>query len=320
MAAGRWKVTLGLRLNSIGASESYITPLGEDTVMTAKVFTLLMRARRDLLHSSVKIIGLRIAQIADELDRPIKRRSQFFRPAGTTYPFIKPDDAGNGGTSMQIYNQGFQQDDSYKPDLAQTSLVYRIGYSGGRWVNRYLFGFPDEALFGEAPTVRLNAVNTLSQNWSAFRTALLSGGWSVYVRNVVSPFDIRPIQRWASSGGAPAFVGVVVAVVTADLYPVGSYVQISGTRRRGTDKMSYNGRYVVQSITPSATGSPGTVFLAATEAGDASSVKLPGTIQKIGKGFTPITGAETVMGGSHKRGKPLDTPRGNKQKRVLLDP
>lgn len=318
MAEGRWKITLGLRLNSTGATESYISALLPDTAMTARLDSLIGQ-RLLLMHNSVKVTGLRVAQVTDELGNPIKRRSRFFRP-GRCYPFVAQDPDGNGGVLYILPSQGSDNTDAYKPDLDRTSLVYRVLYSGGRAANRYLFGFPDDALYGENPTVRLGAVPQLDIRFGLFRAKLIGGGWSIRARGVTGDFTIRDIQGWSQAGSTPSLVGVNTAVVTAALYPVGSSVQISGSRRRGTDRVSYNGRYIVASIIPSSAGAPGTVWLAATEAGDASSIKLPGTIQKRGYVYDPITGLETVMGGSHKRGKPLGTPRGNRKSRVLLDP
>lgn len=313
----RYKITLGLRLNDTGGSESYITPPGTDSVMT-DLCRNLVNARLNMIHQNVKVSGVRVALI-ETGGAPVKRKSSFYRP-GIQYPFVKPDANGAGGTQWDIPTQGANDGDLYLPDTERSSMTVEFSF-GLTATRRYLFGMPDASMGGTPPTVNLDTPASLRPAWNVWRRLLLEKGWSIFGVKTTGDFIFRPIQKWVKLEGADGLVGVQVAAFTSSSLVVGKFCQIQGVTRRGTDKVSYNGRYIIAGIVQTTGDNPTTtVYLSATETGEAKSVKLPGVFRLYEKGYNIITDVRPVFAGSHKRGRPLGSLRGNRRKRISLDP
>lgn len=317
MARARYKITFVFKRNNMTATESYITPNADDSTQTDRLRNLML-ARLNLLYEGVRLDGIRVAQIADAADTPVKRASKYHRP-GLRYPFLIPDANGMNGVSLTIPGQGAQAGSSdWFPDVDGTDAVVRLSYGGNRATNRYMAFWPDAGLDSNPPGASVTTV--MLPFWQAWVSRVRTDGWSIVARNQSGDFRIVPILKWVSSGATPALLGVQVTATGAPPFAPPLKVAIQNTRRRGTDKTSYNGQYVIDSVLSPGSPAPMTVFLASTEAGDATSIKKPGQVQLVGSAFIAIDFLEVVLGGSHKRGNSAGARRGNRRKRALLDP
>lgn len=312
--AYRYKVTIGFRIAARGGSESYIS--SERTAKDAsEKIEKLIRERVKGMHSAVEVDAVRFAR----LDPSQKRRSVAY-PPGTRYPLDKPNAAGVGGTPVAIPASGFWVADGWLPDQANSCLLSRVTFDGDRNAPHYMFGTPDSVL-GKEPQSYLPGEFPLYAEWlKSFRSLLISDGWSIKARRRDTGYGVVPIVRWTVAGASPANIGVVVNTGAGISFAQRDLVQILSSRRKGTDKMTYNGSYFVYATAAGPDAGQLTIFLDGTSAGDPASIKRPGFIQKIGHTYYPIQDLEGIKAVTRKRGRPFGQGRGNKQSRVSLDP
>lgn len=309
----RAKVTLGMQQATIGPTESYVTPDGTlDTLQG--IISDMINLRQDLLYENVNITGARVALVNP------RRRSVFY-PPGTHAPFAAapPLIVPSQGELPVNINQGRHG------DQARACLQIRLRFSGDRTVLRYFSLIPDRVTSAEpSPPIFSGPTAAWKTAFDTFCNFLISGAWAVRARDLPpgsdpqNPVALTAIKSWVRSSGAPMNVGLVVDALPAPGIAQGAFVQVSNVRRRGTDRLSYNGRYFVEEV--NTTQLPGKIvfYLRGTEAIDPDSIKLPGTVYPIRYAFFAIQKIEPVRVGVHKRGKPLGSPVGRRVKRPSL--
>jgi len=303
----RFKVTFGLVNNVYGASESYISrELTAESIGPA--VQQLIDVRNVLLSTVVEWTGVRIG-LADG-----SRASSFYPPG--TYSF---DEAG---VDLTVPAQGTQSstNPNKAPDHSRSSLQLRVVYNGGRSTTRYLSFAPDAVIATEPGSY----VPAQSPGWAtafaSFANELTKNEWAIRERDRKASFGPKSIVSWVQSATAPLNLGVEVLSSEAPTVTKTDYVRISGVRRRGTDKTTYNGRYKVADINTTLIPDSVVIFLATTETGDPASVKIPGKITTERFIYEPMLNVFVVRGGMHKRGRPFGSPRGRSSTRVKLDP
>jgi len=303
----RYKVTFGFVANVFGASESYITADISAGGLGARVQGLI-DVRNALLTDQVEWTGVRIG-LADG------SRSSSFYPPGTY-------SEANAGIDLVVPTVGTRSDanPNNEADQARSTLQLRVVYDTGRSTTRYLAFVPDAVVHREPGSY----VPSDSPGWATafdtFVNELVSNEWALRARDRNASFGPKSIISWVQSATAPLNLGVEVLSASAPTVTKEDYVRISGVRRRGTDKTSYNGRYKVADINTTLIPDCVVIFLATTETGDPASVKIPGKITTERFTYEPMLNVFVVRGGIHKRGRPFATPRGRSSTRVKLDP
>ncbi len=303
----RYKVTFGFQSYVFGPSESYITG---DISASALADTLnrLIGLRNNLLYDTTNWAGVRYGVVGGV------RRSVFYPPGD--YNLIE------GGAPLVVPAKGALSSTTIinRQDQARAALQIRVTYDNDRRVIRYLSFVPDNVLYDEPASFRPQQNPSWAAAFGLFQAELISGRWFIRARKRDGAFMPRPIVDWVQSSTSPTNLGVVLPAAPAPGIVQGQMIQISGVRRKGWDKLSYNGRYFVQSVNTTLQPDFVVYYLRQTEAGDPASIKLPGTIQPIGYDYFAIQGYSGIRAGTHKRGKPLGTPLGRRKTRVSLDP
>lgn len=306
MPEARWKVTFNLQTGGIGASESYITRSTENTSVTSLIGALIT-SRNTLLFDVTTWRSVRISLYG------ARRRSSPY-PPGTYQPFVAEQSLVVPGTGAMPTTAVDR-----RPDQARACLQVRAGFDGDRTVIRYLSFVPDSILYDEIKGIDFSKA---PPGWAAaynnFIARLANDGWSIRALQKTGAFAPITIANWVTAAAAPNLMGFVLPAVPAPGISVTETVQVSNVRRRGTDKTSYNGRYVVQSINE--TLMPGSLiyYLRNTEAGDPASIKKMGTVNRIGYAEFAFQRYTPIRPGVHKRGKPASVPAGRRVNRASL--
>jgi hypothetical protein len=207
----------------------------------------------------------------------------------------------------------------FRPDQARSCLQVRVGFDGDRTAIRYFSFIPDSILYDEAKGVDLSKAPpgwaAAYNNWVA---RLVNDGWSLRAQQKSGVYAPKVIADWVSSAAAPNLMGFVLPALPAPGIAETEEVQVSGVRRRGTDRTSYNGKYVVQSINTTLMPGYYIFYLRNTEAGDPASIRKMGKVNKIAYGEFAFQRFTPIRPGVHKRGKPSGVPVGRRQNRVSL--
>lgn len=303
----RYRVTLGFIKYTYGPTETYISKdLTLNTVTPA--VQALITARNKMHFQDTLWAGVRIST------EGAKQRSVFY-PPGDYEPFVT-------GQLLTVPPRGLivPNIETTRADQAKSCLQIRLTYDVDRRCIRYLALPPDSVLMDEPESVNLDANGAYSTAFGEFRALLIGSAWAIKGRMRTALFAEIPIENWVQSATSPTDVGVVIPSLPAPGIKVRDFISIKGVRRKGLDRLSYNGRYIVSALNTTLLPDKTIVYLRGTEIGDPASVKLLGTIQRIGHDYFPILNMEGLRAGTHKRGKPLGSPRGKSQKRPTLDP
>jgi len=310
----RFAVTIGFQQGLYGPTETYISPDKSLSLITP-VIDAMLYARADCLSVSSNIVGVRITQLGDpNVPNANKQRSVFY-PPGDYHPFVPQQ-------TLVVPEAGkFAAGSSdTAPDQPRACLHVRLRYNEDRRVTRYFSMVPDGVIEGIGKTANTGKIPSWWTKFNLFWKHLIAIGWAIKGRSRTGNYVEVPIQNWVQSETAPLNVGVVVPDTPATGITDIDFVSVKGVRRRGTDKLSYNGRYRIYSVNSTFQTGKIAYYLRGTETGDPDSVKLPGTLQRIGHEYYSIQQHEVIRAGVHKRGKPLGTPVGRRKTRVSLDP
>jgi len=301
----RYRVTLGFLKHTMGPTETYITPdvqVGNATALIQRMIDL----RSEILFDTVSYTGVRIST------EGVKARSVMYPPGGF-YPFVK-------GQVLTVPERGKKSSSAVtaRPDHTRTCLQVRLTYDTDRRCVRY-FNFPPDAITLDEPgTIFMSGDLPYALGFDKFWNELIEKGWAINARNRGEGYASFAIKDWVQASSSPANLGVSVPLLPAPGIQLGDKVKISGVRRRGRDQTSYNGEYLVHSVNPTLVPDMVVYYLRGTESGDPETVRIPGTITKLGKAYFPIQSAEALRTGSHKRGKPLGSPSGRAVRRYTL--
>lgn len=309
----RYRVTMVLQQGVFGISETLYTNVVTATGLTTRLNTL-MTLRNNLLFTSTNWVGIRYSVAPNPAGAPADRRSVFYPPG--TFTTIE------GGAPLNVPAQGLiiPANKQQGSDQARACLQTRVTYDTDRRAVRYMGFVPDAILGGEPASYNIGQDPAWDTKFEAYKLELKNGNWAIKARDKSGAFAAVKITNWVQSASAPTNLGVVLPAAPPFGATVGEMIQVQGVRRKGTDKLSYNGRYFIDAI--NTTLLPGYViyYLRGTEIGDPASIKLPGNIQRVGYAYFTIEAFSGIKAGVHKRGKPQGTPLGRRKTRVSLDP
>jgi hypothetical protein len=308
-----YRVTFGFQNSIYGATETYYSREFGTVASFCDSLAFLIDKRNELVNVTTNWVGVRISQYSGAgVNR--RRRSKLF-PPGTYklnrdgFSLVVP---AVGGYDTVALNS--------KPDQSRACLQIRLTYDTDRSVMRYLAFVPDNVLYGEPASVQLDKNVVWQSRYNIFVDRVTNGDWQLQARRTGGVYDPQPIREWVQAAVAPLNLGVAIPAASALPAGIGDKIHVKNSRRKGTDKLSYNGKYYVAGV--NTTLSPDNViyYLRGTESGDASSVKLLGTVEPVAYQLYVIQGITPLRAGVHKRGKPFTTPLGRRKTRVSLDP
>lgn len=304
----RVKVTIGLQRSGIGSTETYISPDATSTTLPTRVQELLDK-RNACLTKAVEWQGVRLSYYG------FKRRSVFY-PPGVRRPF----DWASSITIPGIGAFGSLTTPGDLPDQAKASLLVRLTFDIDRTTNRYFARVPDSVLLYEPGSYYAAGNAAWTTAFETFGNTLIERGWCIRAQKgdvLNPPFEIAD---WVSQEAEPSNMGFVLPAAP----PFGAVqkdkVKIENVRRKGTDKLSYNGNYIVSAVNNTQLPSQVIYYLRGTSDGDPESIKLLGTARRIQYDLFPILKFEAIKATTHKRGKPLGLGRGRVLRRESLDP
>lgn len=302
----RFRVTLGFLKHTMGPTETYISPVLSLPNATAAVQALITK-RNAMLPNVVQWTGVRISQ------EGVKRRSVFY-PPGSYFPFVEGQSLVVPATGTATVSQV-----AYKPDQTRACLHMRLTYDTDKRVIRY-FNFPPDGITVDEPNPIDFGANVaygifLDTFWNHLKTT----SWAIKGRRSDAGYTPIDIVDWVQAAAAPQNLGIVLPNLPAPGLNRNDKVTISGVKRRGFEKSSYNGTYIIHSVNTTLVPDSIVYYLRGTEGGDPTSIKLMGKVQKLGYDYHAIQGFEAVRVGVHKRGKPLGSPSGRRVKRVSLN-
>lgn len=308
----RYKLTLGLQKSVYSPTESYISADLSGGAATA-AFQRLLDKRLACVSSQVDMIGVRFAQVQSDPNAIGDVRRSKLYPAGS-WPVIK--DAGN--VNIQIGGALIPGEDT-NPDQARAAMQVNLTFDTDRTSYKYWMFPPDAIMVGEPLGVDMKQSPGYQALFDSFINTLINDGWSIRARRRDTGFSQVPIKAWVASSTSPTNVGIKLADSPPSGILQNDTVIIKNVRRRGTDKTSYNGKYKVALVVPNPSDNTVIYYLQGTETGDPSSVKLNGTVQKIGYAYFPITGGLALRSVVHSRGNSFGSRRGKHRKKVSLD-
>jgi hypothetical protein len=305
-----FRVTFAFQQYVFGATETYITNNVSDADIGSVIQPLITK-RNDMLFNLTNWVGVRVAETTPAGGL---RRSRFFPPGDYTIT--------GSGIELSVPARGARTPAAAdnRPDQARSCAQLRITYDVNRTAMRYLAFVPDNVIEDEPVSINPNANPDWFSFYLSYRAELVSGRWNIRARVSETGNPKFPILNWVSSPTAPNLLGVKVAKIPGTGVGQNDKVSIKGTRRRGTDRVSYNGIFKVDRVDTTSDSTNNIYYLQTTEAGDPTSLKNMGTMQKVDFIFLPIQKAVLLRGGVHKRGKPLGTPHGRRSRRFPLDP
>ncbi|HEX4614111.1 MAG TPA: hypothetical protein VH092_38365 [Urbifossiella sp.] len=299
------KVVFGFQQSVFGPSESYVSQSVSPTDYGAKVQKLL-DARALLLNATDGVVGVRIGEASGV------RRSNLYPPG--SYTLLRD------GIDLVVPASGkFAAPGADAPtDQARSCLQIRTQFDDSRHATRYLSLVPDVILRAEPGSFDLSASPKWQINFNLFRELLISEQWGTVANDHSAGNPQIAISGWVRSAAAPNLLGIKVPAAPPPGIVENKFLLVSGTRRRGDTRISYNGKYYVDSL--NTTVLPGFVvaYLRGTEAGDPDSVKIPGFFRRVSPVPLPFQKYSPVRAGTHKRGRPFVTPVGRRVKRASL--
>lgn len=308
-----YKVTVGFSNGVFSPTESYITPSRTGDAAASLIQGLLSR-RASLLPPTIIFKGVRVTILPPDPNVPTARRKSKFMPPtlgeipGTSASFVIPirgdrtDTAGNA------------------VDQARSCLQVRTTFDDDRSSTLYMSLVPDSVIRGEPASYFPDGNPGWAKTFKVWRDWLVENGFQIRALSNTGAFVPKAIANWASASTPPSNIGFVLPNSPPSGITQGVFVKVQGVRRRGTDKLSYNGRYYVDSLNTTLVPSSTVYFLRGTEAGDVTSIKLPGTVKLVGYAYYPISYLLPVRGGVHKRGNSYASLRGRRLSRASLDP
>jgi hypothetical protein len=317
-----YKVTIGFVRNVFGASETYYTAEGTTDSAIGPTVETLLNYRAKMLPVGVEFVGVRIglAPVAN-LQTPAPRRSNFYPP--DVYNLNEDGIAltvpATGKLPATVDDENAFLNGKQECDQAKASLMCRIRFDSDRRANRYLCFPPDNVLFSEPDSYHPDGYPGWNTLMLGFLPLLKSGGWQIRARSRDPGYTETPIVSWYQAAAAPSIMGVVLPSQPATTIVPGDWVAIKGVRRKGTDKTSYNGKYRVSSINPTFASGQIVIYLEGSEAGQASTVKIPGSIQKVAYKYYPFDFFSGYKATTHKRGRPFSAPLGRRKKQTSLN-
>lgn len=309
-----YKVTFGFQQHTFGATESYYTGDVSESQLGPYIQKLINK-RNAILFNTTKWVGVRVGMAPPAgTAQAAPRRSTFLPPSQYSL--------AGAGIDITIPPEGLiaPLDPSIRSDQARSCLQVQLGFDTDRKTIRYFSFVPDNILYDEPGSDRLGNYPAWQKDYNAFRTELTSGRWYIRARSRAAGFTEIPILNWSSSTVAPTNLGVHVAAAPAPGIVQGDFVVIKSVRRKGTDSLSYNGRYIIDAVNTTLVPDQVIYYLRGTETGDPASIKLLGKIQRIGWAYFPIQLFYPLRAGVHKRGLPFVAPRGRRKTRASLDP
>lgn len=302
-----YKVTIGIKTTYFSATETYWSK-DTDAAGIGPLVTALLAARSGMLMNSWTFRGVRIG------DAILKRRSKLYTPgtyttAASGIDMFVPQTGALVGGSTNGY-----------ADQARAALMADLRFGTDRHSRRYFAGVPDAVLGNEENGVQTGGFPNFLTAFIAFRDRLVADGWRIRCQDKTGIGLPKPIKTWGKLTTDPS--NVYVAVLDANVITLDEkrFIYIENTRRRGTDRTSYNGRYYVEDVIANPADGTTRYVLRGTETGDPASVKLPGTIRSLVYTFLNITGLVTEQSVTHKRGNSFAQPRGSRRRRLSLDP
>jgi len=277
--------------------------------------TRLMNLRNKLLFASFDWVYVRMSEEGPLNEANLKRRKSIRRRPGLYHIF------GQGSpTEFPARGNYYISSVNNRPDQVKACGLVEVGFDNGRETRRYFVGVPDAMIQDEPQTFSKSGNPRWWDLFKDFRSNMIDMGWQIKARATTGDYRPQRILRWRHRDTSPSVLGLEMDANTF-LRPTGAqFVSIQGVRRKGTDKLSYNGRYLVDQVVLGTGGAPTIVYLAGTEGANAGSIKLPGTMQWVGDAYYPIERFEIVAATTHKRGNGLAGHRGRRLTRISLDP
>lgn len=302
-----YKITMGFRRGRFTATETFWTNASDLNAVGVNLQELV-NARNELHFQTTQWVGIRITEAG------VPRKGKLYPPGVYT--------ALNAGIPLTIPAQGnlVDGDQPVGADQERACLQIRVEFDTNRHTTRYMAFVPDAVITTELKALTFGGFPGLKMLFDNYVAEVISSRWLIKCRDRRTGFAPANINNWTQSASDPKNLGIVLVSATAPPIVQGEFVQISNVRRRGTDKVSYNGRYYVDAI--NSTLQPGNMiyYLRGTEEGDPASVKLPGTVQRIGTDYQPIQRWLPFRAGIHKRGGSFGRAVGKHSKRISLDP
>lgn len=308
-----YRATFGFSNWLFGPSESYISKNFSTRGAFSTALQRLVDRRNDILPGNIQWAGIRISQVSEPTIN-VRRRSKLFPPGSYTEAqagytlFVPPNGTYGLGTGNTA------------PDQARACLQISMRYNEDRFSIRYLSYVPDNILHNEPASVDFALNGAWLTAFNVFVGELTGENWQIQARKTGGVFDPQPISEWVQADAVGSNLGIAIPSGTALPSGKGDKIHVKNVVRKGTDKLSYNGKYIVKDV--NTTLVPGYVvyYLDGTGTGNAKSIKLPGNVAPVALDFYNIQGVSPLRAGVHKRGKSFASPRGRRKTRISLDP
>lgn len=302
-----FRCTLGFRNGPFAPTETYYRTEANLAAVGPKI-EKLMQLRNEMLTQTDQWVGVRIGQA----DAP--RTGRLYSPGQYTL-------AGSG-IAMVVPERGVLAVGTGQPrqDQGRSCIICKAYFGNSRTSTRYLSFVPDNVVRGDPDSVALGGTPFFSTDFRNFTLELVNGGWQIWARKSGSGFDPILIEDWVTAATGPSIMGPSIPTPTAPALSSTRRVKILSVRRRGTDKLSYNGTFVVQTLNTTQVPDHTIYFLRGTETGDPASIKLPGKLQIIDYQAYNISTFFAERAGIHKRGGSFGAVRGRRSKHLSLDP
>lgn len=303
----RFKVTFSFVSYIYTPTESYIS--GDVTPLNfLGILQKLIDVRNELLPQSVGWLSVRVGLHNGT------RRSKKLAP-GARNPFPGVD----AGIIVPAAGRFDDSRNNFNNNITKVSLLMARAFDGDRESRSYLSLVPDLVVRDDEDAYFPANCPEWDNKLKAYRDELRGQQWSVFARKTPPAAPNIPIQAWIQPEAAPGHMAVVVAgAVPAGLVVPYPPVIVRNSKRRGTDRTSYNGTYTVSSVNTTMTPGSTVIFLQGTEAGDPTSVKKNGTLQVKLWDYYPIENVEPIQGTTRKRGNSAAGQRGSSRKSNFL--
>jgi hypothetical protein len=279
MTMAGYKVTMFMRQDRFGASESHYTQLTTQSA-AANAALVLVKKRITLMPSDVSMFSVRVANTAPPFDVAL------VDPAG----WAKAPHWIPGGTDDPMADQG------------KATAFVSIPMPGKRPAHTYLFGVPDALLGDDEKAVVERAPPSWLANWNVY-AAELQASWGTRTVSPAAgnlgPFAVQTFSNLALTGafqvsvlGAPA------------LLVIGAKVFLRGFIRTNVAYTSHNGLYTITNVQTAQPQAGQTLYTLGRHAiPDAAQVVAPGTIEVRDFVNTPYGGLPILLRATtHKRG------------------
>lgn len=309
-----WQFTMGFRQLGKTPTETYYHE-ASNIVAAGVLMSQLCAKRNAMLFDTTEWVGCRmgLAPPPGAVAGP-KRQAQLYTPG----PYVLEADGFTG----TVPSRGVLVTTAPNKQVDQPNSCIQIviRYNDTRSTKRYLSMVPDECIRGSPDSVRIGANGGFSDGYTEFQRFLTREGWMIRARSITGDFGEKDVQDWIASASDPHPMGAVLVLTDAPALAAGQKVAIKGTRRRNKAQPSYNMIYRVKAVIDSASANTRTVILGQSQGGDPASIKVLGTLQKVGYQYYPIQQWSWFRAGTHKRGVSFGASHGRRSARMLLDP